>query len=164
MYKYFGYGIGFDRKGKFSVDNKFGRNVIIYGIDMSSSVHVDNKEKDVLILGEGPAQGLGGITLTAEKKYSNNFTENKKQNCLSLHYNGANSYLFVNVTEIHKFKAKNSEIKAVPLCQGNISEDVSVDSKEETGYVYDFSVNYDAISVDDISDIHKSLMRKNNII
>ena len=94
-YKYFRYGIGFDRKGEFSLGNGFGKNCIIFGVDMSSSVHVDNKKKDILILGEGPTQGLDGTTLTAEKKYSINFTENNKKFCLSLHYNGANSYLFV---------------------------------------------------------------------
>ena len=75
---------------------------------MSSSVHVDNKKKDILILGEDPTQGLDGTTLTAEKKYSINFTENHKKFYLSLHYNGLNSYLFVNGTEIIKSKAKDS--------------------------------------------------------
>ena len=77
---------------------------------MSSSTHIDNKKKDILVLGRGPTQGLES-TLTAEKMYSINFTVTKK-NCLSLHYNGANSYLFVNGTEIYKFKAKDSEIVA----------------------------------------------------
>ena len=67
---------------------------------MSSSVHIDNKKKDILILGEGPTQGLDDTTLTAEKKYSINFTEHNKKFCLSLHYKGANSYLFVNGVEI----------------------------------------------------------------
>ena len=89
---------------------------------MSSFVHVDNKKKDTLILGEGPTQGLEH-TLTAEKKYSINFTENNRKFCLSLHYNVANSYLFVNAVEITKFKAKDSEIAATPLCLGNISKD-----------------------------------------
>ena len=91
----------------------------------------------------------------------------KKKFCLSLHYNGTNGYLFVNGTEIIKFKAKDSEINAIPLCLGNISKDVSVDNVKKTGlngYVYDFSVNYDAIAVDDILDIHKYFMKKNNII
>ena len=83
-----------------------GQNVIIFGVDMSSSVHVDNKGKDILILGSGPTQGLGEHSLTAEKMYSINFTVTKKKFCLSVHYSGANSYLFVNVTEIYKFKAK----------------------------------------------------------
>ena len=55
--------------------------------------------------------------------YSINFTENDKKICLSLHCNGANSYLFVNGTKIYKFKAKDSQIVAIPLCLGNISKD-----------------------------------------
>ena len=80
---------------------------------------------------------------------------------------GANSYLFANNTEIIKFKAKDSNIIATPLCLGNISKDWSVDNMKDTGlnvYVYDFSVDYDAISVDDIKDIHKCFMKKNNIV
>ena len=99
--------------------------------------------------------------------YSINFTVTKKKFCLSLHYNGANSYLFVNGTEIYKFKAKDSEIVATPLCLGNVSKDWSVDNLKDTGlngYVYDFSVNYDATAVDDIKDIHRYFMKKNNII
>ena len=91
--------------------------------------------------------------------------KNKKFH-LSLYYNGANSYLFVNGIEIHKFKAKNSEILATPLRLGNISKDFSVDDMKKTGlngYVYDFIVDYDAIVVDDILDIHKYLIEKNNI-
>ena len=86
---------------------------------------------------------------------------------MSLHYNGANSYLFVNGIEIHKFKAKDSEIAASPLCRGNISKDFSVDNMKKTGlngYVYDFIVDYDAIAIDGISDIHKYLMKKNDIV
>ena len=166
-YKYSGYGIGFDRKGRFSVGNGFGRNCIIFGVDRSSFVHLDKKKKDILILGEGFTQGLDGITLTPEKNYSINFTENNKKIYLSLHYNGANSYLFVNGTEIIKFKAKDSEIVASPLCLGNISKGFLVDNMKRTalnGYVYDFSVNYDAIAVDDMLEIHKYLMKKNNLI
>ena len=131
QYKYSGYGIGFDRKGEFTFGNAFGRNCIIFKVDMSSFVHVDNKNKDILILGKGHTQGLDGSTLTAEKLYSINFTENNKKFCLSLHYNGANSYLFVNGTEIYKFKAKDSEIVATPLCLGNISKDFSVDNMKK---------------------------------
>ena len=65
---------------------------------MSSSVHNDNKGKDILILGKGPAQGLGEHSLTAKKMYSIIFTVTKKKFCLSWHYNGANRYLFVNGT------------------------------------------------------------------
>ena len=86
---------------------------------------------------------------------------------MSLHYNGANSYLFVNGTEIYKFKAKDSEIVATPLCLGNISKYWSIDNMKKagfTGYIYDFSVGYDAVAVDDIKDIHKYLTKKNNIV
>ena len=74
-YKYTGYCIGFDSCSKFLfTDGNYGKNVIIFRVDMSSSVHVDNKEKDILILGEGPTQGLDDTTLTAEAKYPINFT------------------------------------------------------------------------------------------
>ena len=67
---------------------------------MNSCIHVDNKGKEILILGKGPTQGLGEHSLTAEKMYSINFRKDKIKFCLSLHYNGANSFLFVNGTEI----------------------------------------------------------------
>ena len=95
--------------------------------------------------------------------YFINFTVTKKKFCLSLHYNGANSYLFVNGREIYKFKAKDSEIVASPLCLGNISKDWSTDNMKRTGlngYVYDSSLDYDATDVDDMKDIHKYLMKK----
>ena len=86
---------------------------------------------------------------------------------MRLHYNGVNSYLFANGTEIIKFKAKYSKIIATPLCLGNISKDWSVDNMKKTGftgYVYDFSVDYEAIAVDDIKNIHKYFMKKNGIV
>ena len=99
--------------------------------------------------------------------YSINLSKDQTKFCLSLHYNGANSYLFVNGKEIHKFKAKDSEIAATPLCLGNISKGWPVYNMVKTGlrgYVYDFSVDYDAIAVDDILDIHNYLMKKNDIV
>ena len=134
---------------------------------MSSSVDVDSKEKDILILEKGPTQRLVENSLTAEKMYSVNFTVHWKKICLSLHYNGGNSYLFANGTEIIKLKAKDSKIIATPLFLGNISKDWSVDNMKDTrlnGHVYDFSVDYNAIAVDDIKYIHKYLMKKNNIV
>ena len=83
-----------------------------------------------------------------------------------MHYNAANSHLFFNGVEIHKIKAKDSEIKAAPLCLGSISKKFSVDNMKENEfyeYVDDFSVDYDAIVVDDILDIHMFLMNKNDI-
>ena len=84
-----------------------------------------------------------------------------------MHWNGANNYLFVNGREMYKFKAKNSEIVATQLCQGNISKDWTVENMKKTelnGYIYDFSADYDAIAVYDILIIHKYLMKKNNKI
>ena len=127
---------------------------------------ITKKKKDILILSEGPTQGLQH-TLSAEKMYSINFSVTKKKFCLSLHYNGENSYLFVNGKEIHIFKTNDSEIVATPSCLGNISKEWSVDNMKKAGlnsYVYDFIVDYDAIAVDDILDIHNYLMKKNDIV
>ena len=167
QYKYSGYSILFDRRGQFSFGNGSDRNVIIFGADMSSSVHANNKTRNILVLGKDFIQGIENTTIYAEKLFSINFTENNKKFYLSLHYNVDNSYLFVSGTKIHKFKAKVSEIVASPLCLGNISKDFSVNKMKKTGlngYVYDFSVDYDAIAVDDILDIHKYLMEKNGIV
>ena len=90
-------------------------------------------KKYILILGVGPTQGLEH-KLTAEKMYSINFTVTNVPFCLSLHYNGANSYLFANGTEIYKFKAKDSEIVAIPLCLGNILKDWSTDNMKKNRF------------------------------
>ena len=134
-YKYSGYRNGFDRRGIFSFPTgKFGYN-LIFGLEMSSSIHVDNKKKDISILGEVPTQGLDDVTLTAKKSYSINFTETENKFCLSLHYNGANS-LLVSGTEIIKFKEKGSEINSILICLGNISKDFSADNMKKTGFYY----------------------------
>ena len=131
--------IGFDRTGFFShPSGGTGKNVMIFGVDMSSTTKTDNRRKDILILGKGPAQGLEH-TLSSEKMYSINFTN---------FTNGANNYLFVSGKEIHKFTAKDLEINSYELSLGNISKDWSADNIKETGlkcYVYDFSVHSDAI-------------------
>ena len=100
---------------------------------------LQNKTKSILILGEGFTQGLEDTILYAKRVYSINFSATKKKFCLSLHYNGDNSYLFVNGKEIIEFKAKDSEIAANSLCLGNISEGFSVYNMKKTGlygYVY----------------------------
>ena len=163
--RYSGYGIGFDTRGSFSFSDSSGsgRNGIIVGADMSSSAHVDNKKKNILILDKGPTQGLDDTTLTTEKEYTINFTERHKQFCLSLHYNGVNSYLFVNGVAICKFKAKNSEINLQPMGLGNISKYFLTDNMDNNGlygYICDFSVDYERINIGNISDIHKYLMKK----
>ena len=130
---------------------------------MSSSTKIDNKNKRILILRKGPTQGLGEHSLCAEKMYLINFTKVNTKFCLSFHYNGANSYLFANGTELHKFTAKEFMIVPNNLCLGNVSKDFSASNMKKTrfnGHIYHFSVDYDSIDVDDIVDIHKYLIKK----
>ena len=128
-YKYSSYGTGFDPRSKFSFTNEsLENNVIIFGTAMGSSIHIDNKNKDVLILGEGPTQALDDTILTAEAIYPINFTQSNKRFVLSLHCRGSNSFLFVNATKINQFKARNSEIKNYTLCLGNISKDFTINN------------------------------------
>ena len=113
-------------------------------------------------LGKGPTHDLDNTTLTAGKKDSINFTVTRNKFCLNLHYNGANSCLFVNGTQINRFIAKDSEIKAIPLCLEKFSEDPCVGDTKKTGfyeYVHDYSVDYDALL-----DILKYLMKKSGIV
>ena len=120
---------------------------------MSSSLHANNRANNILVLGKDFIQGINGTTIYAEKMYSTN-----KKFCLSLHYNGDISYLFVNGKEIINFKAKDSEIVPYSLCLGNVSKDFSPLNATDTGlygYIHDFSVNYGAIVNDKVLDIHK---------
>ena len=106
--KYSGYGIGFDVRGTFSLPDGsgFGKNAIIFGADMNSSAHIDNRQRGILIHGKGTTQGLDDTTLTAEKQYATNFSKQQKKFCLSLHYNRANNYLFVNMLKSINSKQK----------------------------------------------------------
>ena len=155
-----GYGIG----------GGFGENVLIFGVDMSSSGHIDNKKKDILVLVKEPTQGLEH-TLTIEKMYSINFNVTKNKFYLSLHYNRANSYLFVNGKEIVKFRAKDSEIVASPICLGNISKDWSADNMKKSGlngYVYEFNVDYRNFNIPNLDKgiplIHNYFIAKYDIV
>ena len=163
-YKYSAYDIGFDSRSQYAfTDGSMGK-IVVFGTDMSSYVYVVNKGKDILILGEGPTQGLDYTTLTVEAKYSINFTQSNRKFVLTLHYNGSNSFLLVNATKIYQLKANDSEIKKYPLCLGNMSKDfTSINMKKAgfNGYVYDFSVDYN-IDTSNI-DIHEHLMKKHDI-
>ena len=148
-YKYIGYSIGFDSCSEFLfIDGSIGKNVIIFGADMGSSPHIDNKNKDLLILGEVPTLGLDDTTLTTEAKYPINFTQPNKRFVLSVRYNGSNSFLFVlslhydesnsflfaNATKIYQFKVKYPEIKDYALCLGDISKYFTINNtKKKTG-------------------------------
>ena len=107
------------------------KNVIVSGVDNSSSVHIDGRNKIILVLGEGPTQGLDNATITAEAKYPINFTELEKRFVLSPHYNGSNSFLFFDTVQKYQFKAKDSEIKPYPLGLGNISKTFTLDNMKK---------------------------------
>ena len=117
-----------------------------------------------LVLGRGFVQGINGTTMYAEKLYSLNFTAPNKKFVLSLHYNGDNSYLFVNGTQELKFKSKNDQILKKKLCVGNLSSDWTTANSAKTGLngkIYDFVVEYEAIDgVKQIFDTHRYLMTK----
>ena len=98
---------------------------------MSSSVYINKEKKDILIFGKAPTQVLDDTTLTAKAEYSINFSIPQKFFCLSLHYNGSKSFLFVNTTKIYQFKAKDFEIKKYSLCLGIISKDFTTNNMKK---------------------------------
>ena len=100
-----------------------GKNTIIFGVSNTSSMHIDNK-KNILVLGKDPTQGLDDFAITATVEYSMYCSRSKRKFYLSLHYNGSKRFLFVNVTKIYQFKAKDSETKPNPLYLGNIAKDL----------------------------------------
>ena len=128
---------------------------------MSSSVLIENKGKDILILGQVPTQGLDDTTLTAEAKCTINFTQPNKRFVLCLHYYGSSSLLIVNATEIYQFKAKNCE--KIIQCLHNISKTFTINNMEKTGLggvIKFFPVDFNPIDTNDISDSHKHLMKR----
>ena len=110
---YCGYGIGFDHTGTFThPEGKLARSVIIFAAHKSRSVHTSNKTKDILVLGKGLSQKIERTTVYAEKIYSTNFSVENEIFVLSLHYNGDNSFLFVNGQKVTQFKAKDSIVNS----------------------------------------------------
>ena len=154
-HKYEGYGKCFDEGGTFNKGNiSNGRNVIIFGVHENSLTHSTNKAYII------------DTTLYAEKVYSQNFTAVNKKFVLSLHYNGDNSYLFVNGKEELKFKAKDDQIVKERLCLGNISDDWTAANAKKTGLwgkIYDFAVDYTSTNSGDIYNVHRYLMKKHNM-
>ena len=121
---YNGYGNEFDACSQSSLSKgECGKNVVIVGVDNSSSTHADNRKKDIIILGEGSTDKLDDTTKTTEAEYSVNITKSEKKIYLSLRYNEVNSFLFSNDVKAYQFKAKDSEIKPYPLCWRNILKD-----------------------------------------
>ena len=108
-----GYGIEFDTRGKYSLpDGSIVKKIIIFGVDMSKSVNIDDKRKEILVLGKGPTQRLN-YTLVAETQCSINFRRPGIKFYLSLHYNGGNNFLFVKPTKTYQFKAEDLEIEDI---------------------------------------------------
>ena len=173
---YTGWGIGFDRSGTFGhSEGGTARNVTIFGVDMS--IHASNKTKDFLVLGKGLIQLIENTTIYSEKTYSPNFSAENKIFVLSLHYNGDNSFLFVNGQKITQFKAKDDvfnnaraltlralTIPAYPSGANNHLSPKNVNDTKLYGNVYDFSLDYSPISNKNILKIHKYLMKKNGLI
>ena len=110
-HKYEGYGICFDEGGTFNKGNiSNGKNVLIFGVHENSLVHANNKANNIYVMSDLFVQGINDTTLYAEKLYSQNFTAVNKKFVLSLHFNGDDSYLFVNGKRELKFKAKDDKI------------------------------------------------------
>ena len=113
-------GIASDGEGSWSFGNDFARNALIFGVDNSSSSHADNRKNNFLVLGEGLTQGIIDSTGSAGKKFGINFSKANTKSCLSLHYSGDGSYLYVNKTEIFKFKPKDN-LRWYNFCLGSVS-------------------------------------------
>ena len=168
---YTGYGLCFREGGSVKQGN-FNRttnakNVIIFGVDMISSIHATNRANNIYVRGKDFIQGINDATIYAKKLFYNNFTEFGVKFVLSLHYNGDNCHLFANGRQELKFKAKDDQIIDEKLCIGNLSSEWTTSESEKTGVygnIYDFVVNYKAINgAKPIYDMHRYLMTKHNI-
>ena len=127
--------MAFDGGGSWSFDNDFVRNVVIFGVNDSSSSHADNRQNTFLVLGEGPTDDINSSVGTTEKKSSTNFGRGKTKFFLSLHYNGGNSYLFDNGKKIYKFKADNKNINfPTQFCLESISNEFGAVKSKEVSY------------------------------
>ena len=167
--KYKGYGICFDKGGTVSEGSiSNGRNVLIFGVHESSLVHSNNKANNIYVMGKEFVQGINDTTLYADKVYSQNFTQPSKKFVLSLHYNGDDSYLFVNGKQELKFKSKTEHLVKEKLCIGNLNSNWNPFEAQKTGSygnIYDFVIDYkEMVGVSPIYDMRRYLMAKHNIV
>ena len=174
-YNYKGYGICFDESEEFThvrkrgnfCDTATGRNVIIFGLDMSFSKHANNKANNIYVMGKDYIQKINDSKIYAEKMYYRNFTDPGKKFVLSLHYNDNNSYLYVNGNQELKFKAKTDQLVKEKLCLGNLSDQCTTSESEKTGLygkIYDL-VDYEHVAeTTKILDMHRYLITKHSII
>ena len=171
---YKGYGMCFDERSQFGhtitengvTHTSNGRNVLIFGADMSFSVHTTNKANHIYLMCDGLTQGINDTTIYAEKKYFRNFREPNVKFVLSLHYNSDDSYLFGNGRQ-ELNKCKTDQLVKEKLCIGNLSNQWTTSESEKTGLyenIYDFVVDCEQIlGVKTIYDIQRYLMTKHNI-
>ena len=169
------YGICFDERSQFGhtitedgrAHTTNGRNVLIFGVDMSFSAHATNRANHIYLMGDGLTQGINDTTLYVEKNYWRNLTDPGKKFIISLYYNGDESYFFVNGRQVLKFKAKTDQLVKEKLCIGNLSDQWTASESEKTGLygsIYDFVVDYEQIvGVKTIYDMHRYLIIKHNI-
>ena len=143
---YKGYGICFDERSQFGhtiTEDGFahttnGRNVLIFGADMSFSVHATNRANHIYLMGDGLTQGINDTTIYVEKNYYRNFTDSGKKFVLSLHYNGNDSYLFVNGRQELKFKCKTDQLVKEKLCIGNLSDQWAASESEKNSAIWKY--------------------------
>ena len=170
---YKGYGIWFDERCQFGhtitedgrAHTTNGRNVLIFGVDISFSVHATNRVNSIYVMGDELTQDIHDTTLYVEKNYWRNFTDPGKKFIISLHYNVRK--VFVNGRQELKFKAKTDQLVKEKLRIGNLSDQWTASESEKTGLygnIYDFVVDYEQIvGVKTIYDMHRYLMTKHNI-
>ena len=155
------------RDKSFAIQNALFGAMQIFGADMSFSAHTTNRANHIYLMGTGLTQVINDTTIYAEKNFYRNFTDFGKKFVLSLHYNGDNSYLFVNGRQELKFKAKTDQLVKEKLCIGNLSDQWTTSESEKTGVygkIYNFVMDYEQISgVRAIYDMHRYLITKHNI-
>ena len=150
---YKGYGMCFDERSQLShtitedgiTYTSNGRNVLIFGVDMSFSAHASNRANHIYVMGDGLTQGINDTTLYVEKKYFRNFTEPDVKFVLSLHYNGDDGYLLVNGRQELKFQAKTDQLVKEKLCIGNLSDQWTTSESGLYRNIYDFVLGYKPI-------------------
>ena len=169
------YGTCFDERSQFShtitenvcAHTTNGRNVLIFGADMSFSTHATNRANHIYLMGDGLTQGINDTTLYVEKNYCRNFTDPGKKFVLSFYYNDNDNDLFVNGRQELKFKCKTDQLVKEKICLGNLSNQWTTSESEETGLygnIYDFVIDFEQIlGVNPIYDMHRYLMIKHNI-
>ena len=140
---YKGYGICFDERSQFGhtitedgrTHTTNGKNVLIFEVDMSFSAHATNRANHIYLMGDGLMQGINNTMLYVEKNYWRNFTDLGKT-FISLHYNGDESYFFVNGRQELKFKTKTDQLVKEKLCIGNLSDQWTASESEKDRVIW----------------------------